>query len=403
MKTMLLSIFLLCALAGFSQTVNTYDGNGNEQFGGAIGKGKLSIKETPDSVYFTLTRGPGLFDSLLVFYLDAQPGGISSTAGLSGRGDKYLSAAAGENPATGRATLNFPPDFLPDASIVLDKDGGKFFFFLPIGPYTLIQEVKTFTVEPSGTNSAPKYTQKFAKADVGLTGNLNFKFIGTYIGQSASRSNEAFGDPFNNYGRSTQTSSYSTYNVTSFYTFATAVLPVKLTDFKALKLGTSVNLAWSVAQESNIDDYQVQRSKDGISFSSIALVKAKNSPAAINYTLTDRLPLRGTNYYRILINERGVKTYSNIINLRFDENTRQFSAFLNSNNAITVSVNGIQPGTYGLSVVNSNGQVVISKNILTDGNIQNLQVQLPLQLIKGIYRVVLQSTSVKLNTSILVQ
>ena len=400
---MLLSIFLLCALEGFSQTVTDYDGNGKEQFGGAIGKGKLTIKETPDSVYFTLTRGPGLFDSLVVFYLDAQAGGISSTAGLTGGGDKYLSAAAGENSATGRATLNFPTDFLPDAAIVLDKNGGKFFFFVAIGPYTLIQEVKTFVVEPSGTNSAPKYTQKFAKADVGLTGNLNFKFIGTYLGQSASRSNEAFGDPFNNYGRSTEASSYNAYNVTSYYTFATAILPVKLTDFKAAKSGNSVNLTWSVAQESNIDDYQVQRSKDGIAFSSVAVVKAKNAPAAINYTLTDRLPLRGANYYRLLINERGVKTYSNVINLKFDGNTRQFSAFLNSNNAITIAVSGIQAGTYGLSVVNSNGQVMISKNILTDGDTQNLQVQMPPRLTKGIYRLILQSTTIKLNTSILVQ
>ncbi len=162
MKTMLLSIFLLSALTGFSQTVINYDGNGKEQFGGAIGRGKLTIKETPDSVYFTLTRGPGLFDSLLVFYLDAQAGGISSTASLSGGSDKYLAAAAGEKPATGRATLNFPANFLPDGAIAFDKDGGKFFAFLSLGPYTIIQEVKTFTVEPSGTNSAPTYTQKFA-------------------------------------------------------------------------------------------------------------------------------------------------------------------------------------------------------------------------------------------------
>lgn len=403
MKIMLLSIFLLCALGGFSQTVINYDGNGKEQFGGSIGKGKLTIKETPDSVYFTLTRGPGLFDSLIVFYLDAQAGGISSTAGLSGSGDKYISATAGEKPATGRATLNFPTDFSPDGAIAFDKDGGKFFAFLSLGPFTLIQEVKTFTVEPSGTNSAPKYTQKFAKADVGLSGNLNFKFIGTYIGQNASRSNEAFGDPFNNYGRGTEATSYNTYNVTSYFTFATGILPVKLTDFKAAKLGNSVSLAWSVAQESNIDDYQVQRSKDGISFSNIAVVNAKNSPSVANYTLTDRLPLKGVNYYRLLISERGVKTYSRVINLQFDANSRQFVAFLNSNNAITVAVGGIEAGTYGLSVVNSNGQVVISKNILHNGNAQNLQIHMPQRLPKGIYRVVLLSTSLKLNSSIVVQ
>ena len=404
MRTFLCSIFLLTALSGFNQTIRNYDGNLKDQFGGAIGNGKLSIKETVDSVSFILTKGPGLFDSLIVFYIDAQSGGINSTSSLSGSStDRYLAATAGHHPQKGRSILNFPPDFLPDGAITFDKDGGKFFYFINIYGVTLIQEGTNFTIEPSGTNSAPQYTQKIAKADIGLSGSLNFKFVGNYIGQSASRSNEAFGDPFNNYSRNASAASYNPYTIASYFTFPNNVLPVKLTDFKAAKTGNGVNLAWSVAQESNIDDYQLQRSNDGISFSNIATVKAKNSPVASSYAINDRLPLKGANYYRLLINEKGEKTYSRVITLQFDGSTRQFSAFVNSNKVITVAVSAIQAGTYGLSLINSNGQVVVSKNILIDGTAQNLQLEMPQHVTKGIYHVVLQSRLVKLNTNILVQ
>src|SRR5437868_5368381 len=99
MKKTLLIFALLFSTLAFSQTSIDYPGNGKESFGGAVGKGSLNITETTDAISFTLTRGPGLFDSVIVFYLDAQPGGITSTAGLTGSStDPYLAAVAGHNP-----------------------------------------------------------------------------------------------------------------------------------------------------------------------------------------------------------------------------------------------------------------------------------------------------------------
>ncbi|MDB5193339.1 MAG: hypothetical protein JWQ96_2902 [Segetibacter sp.] len=90
-----------------------------------------------------------------------------------------------------------------------------------------MQEQGTFTISPSGTNSAPAYTQKYSKADFGVANNdtLNFNFMGTYIGPTASKYNEGFGDPFSGYQR---TGSYNTYTVQSFLNFSTtsAALPV---------------------------------------------------------------------------------------------------------------------------------------------------------------------------------
>lgn len=66
-----------------------YPGNSNTGFKGAIGTGNIAITDLGDSISFKLTRGTGLFDSLLVFYVDdpKTATGISSTSNLNYSGN----------------------------------------------------------------------------------------------------------------------------------------------------------------------------------------------------------------------------------------------------------------------------------------------------------------------------
>ena len=177
----------------FAQRVTSYPGNGKNGFGGAVGQGSLSITETNDSVSFKLTRGPGLFDSLLVFYVDEKSttSGISNTNNVlyQGTNNKYSVAASGTFSPAQKAPLTFPADFKPDLALVFDKDGGKIFFLADpgFGGSVLMQDQGSFDIMPSGTNSSPTYTQQISKTAIGLQSNdtLNFKFFGTYIGQTA--------------------------------------------------------------------------------------------------------------------------------------------------------------------------------------------------------------------------
>ncbi|MBV9963990.1 MAG: T9SS type A sorting domain-containing protein [Parafilimonas sp.] len=62
---------------------------------------------------------------------------------------------------------------------------------------------------------------------------------------------------------------------------------------------------------SNISSYVVQRSYDGIHFSSIARITASNTS---NYTYADPSPLAGNNYYRLqTTSSSGAVNYSNVI------------------------------------------------------------------------------------------
>lgn len=113
--------------------------------------------------------------------------------------------------------------------------------------------------------------------------------------------------------------------ITSFSDFAIGIgsapitLPVKLTKFAAKAESNSVLLTWETSTELNSDKFTVERSADGHLFSPIGDVKAKgNSIQAINYSLRDKNPQGGTNYYRLKqVDLDGSFEYSYILPVKF--------------------------------------------------------------------------------------
>ena len=78
------------------------------------------------------------------------------------------------------------------------------------------------------------------------------------------------------------------------------VLPVTLTGFTARKDGEAIKLSWSTESEQNNAYFNIERSADGVSFSSIGKVNgAGNSSQTLNYKFTDNNPLAGKNFYRL--------------------------------------------------------------------------------------------------------
>ncbi len=397
MKKVLLLTFISISTIVLGQT-KSYPGNGNASFGGAVGLGSLSITDSGDSVSFMLRRGTGLFDSLLVFYIDdpKTATGISSTSGLSyqsGVPDKYSNAAAGQSPTGQQAVLNFGNNFRPDLAVVFDKDGGRIYFLFETFGFRFYQQQGTFTITPSGTNAAPTYTQKSSKADFGVANNdtLNFNFYGTYIGQNASRSNEAFGDPMTGYQR---VGSYNPYTVTTFFNYSTrqAALPVSITKINATEVNGKVSIDWVVAQEVNIDQYDLQRSANGIQFSTIASIKAKNASTSTNYNFVDATALKGINYYRIVVREKGKSQITNVVSAKVATSKASLSAYIN-NNRLNLKLRGLTEDVYTIKVVNTNGQILQSTTLHHDGVDATRQVNLKSTLSKGIYQVVIQSAT----------
>ena len=77
-----------------------------------------------------------------------------------------------------------------------------------------------------------------------------------------------------------------------------AALPVKLDNFDAAKEGAGVKLTWKTDEETGVAVYQVQRSSDGVNFSTIGTVTAEGKKS---YTYLDAMPASGNNFYRLRI------------------------------------------------------------------------------------------------------
>ncbi|MBL0127686.1 MAG: T9SS type A sorting domain-containing protein [Flavobacteriales bacterium] len=92
------------------------------------------------------------------------------------------------------------------------------------------------------------------------------------------------------------------------------VLGVGMIDFRATVTGSGVELRWITSNETNSDHFVVERSHDGTTYLPIGTVEAMgNSAHATTYSLLDRTPFSGMNYYRLRqVDLDGSFTYSKV-------------------------------------------------------------------------------------------
>lgn len=77
-------------------------------------------------------------------------------------------------------------------------------------------------------------------------------------------------------------------------------LPVTLINFEVAKSESLVHISWSTASEENSSYFDIERSTDARTWSSIGQVPAKEQSNSISqYDFTDQTPVAGVNYYRL--------------------------------------------------------------------------------------------------------
>jgi hypothetical protein len=95
-------------------------------------------------------------------------------------------------------------------------------------------------------------------------------------------------------------------------------LPLTLIHFKALKESNGVRLNWKTAGEINTSHFEIERSSNGINYTSLARLNSLNTPGEHDYESLDGAPGNGVNYYRLKMTDRdGRFTYSAIVKADF--------------------------------------------------------------------------------------
>ena len=147
-----------------------------------------------------------------------------------------------------------------------------------------------------------------------------------------------------------------------------SVLPVSLLDFNGKLNGDKVGLYWVTTNEVNAQNYVVERSTDGQYFTPIGTVKANGTLNKVeNYTLVDPIPVKGANYYRLkMIDKGGTFTYSKIIIIRITNGNMQLITQIRPNPFTTyldmyITLTKTMPVDF--SIFDENGRLVFQKSV----------------------------------------
>jgi hypothetical protein len=172
-------------------------------------------------------------------------------------------------------------------------------------------------------------------------------------------------------------------------------LPVTLTSFSVTAAGPTARIVWATAAETNSARFEVERSRDGNTFSMIGTLAATgNSNATHVYQLLDdKLPAGpGLYYYRLRqVDLDGTVNYSPVRAVTLARNDSGLVLYPNPTNSLT-TLSGATPGTE-VQVLDALGRLLLSCPTTTAGT---AELSLPAGLTSGVYVVRVGGVSTRL-------
>jgi photosystem II stability/assembly factor-like uncharacterized protein len=132
-------------------------------------------------------------------------------------------------------------------------------------------------------------------------------------------------------------------------------LSISFNNFSAQTIDQQNVLSWTVSQDANLNQYNVQRSADGNTFEKIGTIIASKSSSKISYDYTDSNPIDGKNYYRLeMIDENNDIKNSSVIELINQSNT--IGIYPNpANDVVTIELPNKQ---FDLQLIDESGKVI---------------------------------------------
>ena len=166
------------------------------------------------------------------------------------------------------------------------------------------------------------------------------------------------------------------------------VLPLTFTSLKACQKSKDIAVEWTVENESNMKQYEVEKSVDGNHYNMVNTVAANNA-AANNYSWLDKNPSQGNNYYRIRSTGlNGQIEYSKVVKVNIGSLKRAITVYPNPvrNNLINLMLSDEPEGVYGIKLMTKTGQVILFRQIQHATGTNSEQVAPNKYLARGIYQ-----------------
>ena len=148
-----------------------------------------------------------------------------------------------------------------------------------------------------------------------------------------------------------------------------------ITQFKGQLNNSTAYLTWSVVEEQDLKNYEIEKSSDGIIFTHIGTISARNLVTA-HYNFTDPGLIFNNSYYRLkLTDNNGLSKYSRTLllspQLKFEMKPLN-NPFKNS---ITAEVICPDDGIININIYNGMGQLIKTLNQYAVKGMNNLNIE----------------------------
>jgi hypothetical protein len=174
-------------------------------------------------------------------------------------------------------------------------------------------------------------------------------------------------------------------------------LPIELLSFNAVFNGTTTDISWQTASEINNNYFTVERSIDGINFTTLSTIPSKalngNSTSTLSYALNDPNTVSGVYYYRLKQTDFDFKySYSNVVAVTITNNV-EFSFDLAPNPNDGVAMEGFittpYDGMVTFKIYNIAGNRLVMQDIQVKTEEKNpFKIQFKDRLESGTYIVI---------------
>jgi len=159
---------------------------------------------------------------------------------------------------------------------------------------------------------------------------------------------------------------YGPSTLSTMGTVSGNTLPVVLSEFSVQNNGDGkATLSWETKMEANSSQFEIERSADGNTWSTIGTVKAQGSAALpTDYTYTDARMLTGSNYYRLkMVDLDGSAVYSEVKVLQ-GSMIDHLSFFPNpARDYVNVTLGGTSTSMVTVRLINQAGVVLQEKSV----------------------------------------
>lgn len=179
--------------------------------------------------------------------------------------------------------------------------------------------------------------------------------------------------------------------ITNVSTFTkSSALPLNLLSFNAVLQNKQVLTQWQTTNEVNVSHMNLQRSVDGINFSSIGRTEATGNGS---YNFTDAtLPANAkTLYYRLeIVDNTGEKQFSKIIAVQLAKNNMVLNVFPNPvKNQLFASINSVKQELVTIQVTDLQGKILQNRILKLNTGNNNFNITTS-TLAKGVYLLVIK-------------